>query len=69
MFSLVWNAVSRLEMMGFKVLALCCDGLAANCRLFQLHDVKSNELCTKSLTHMPMMGKSAICSFYVILLI
>ena len=27
-----------LESMGFKVLAVCCDGLAANCRLFSLHE-------------------------------
>ena len=33
----VWEAVYCLENMGFKVLALCCDGLAANRRLFSLH--------------------------------
>ena len=32
-----WEAVSRLERMGFRVMGLCCDGLAANRRLFQLH--------------------------------
>eukprot|EP00731_Ephydatia_muelleri_P026911 Em0018g1011a len=41
LFSLVWNAVSRLENMGFTVLALCCDGLAANHSLLRLHDVGS----------------------------
>lgn len=32
-----WEAVGRLECCGFKVLALTCDGLAANRRLFKLH--------------------------------
>ena len=34
----VWEAISRLELCGFKVLALICDGLAANQRLFHLHN-------------------------------
>ena len=33
----VWEAISHLELCGFKVLALICDGLAANRRLFRLH--------------------------------
>ena len=37
MFDLVWEAVSWLELCGLKVLALTCDGLAANHRLFPLH--------------------------------
>lgn len=39
MYEPFWNAVHRLEMCGFRVLALVCDGLAANRRLFQLHDI------------------------------
>ena len=38
MYDPVWEAVSRLELCGFKVLALTCDGLAANRRLFRLHN-------------------------------
>jgi len=34
----VWEAISRLELCGFKVLALKCDGLAANRRLFRMHN-------------------------------
>ena len=30
MYDPVWEAISRLELCGFKVLALTCDGLAAN---------------------------------------
>lgn len=32
-----WEAVGRLERCGFRVMALVCDGLAANRRLFRLH--------------------------------
>ena len=37
LYELFWDAVGRLEGCGFMVLALTCDGLAANCRLFKLH--------------------------------
>ena len=37
MFPVFWKAVARLERYGIKVLGLTCDGLSANCRLFQLH--------------------------------
>ena len=37
MFDPMWEAVYRLENLGLRVLAVCCDGLAANCRLFSLH--------------------------------
>ena len=33
-----WEAISRLERCGFRVMALVCDGLAANRRLFRLHN-------------------------------
>ena len=39
----MWNAVSRLENIGLKVLAFCCDGLSANRRFFRLHDAGSKE--------------------------
>lgn len=32
-----WEAVGRLEMCGFRVVALVSDGLSANRRLFRLH--------------------------------
>jgi len=38
MYEPLWEAVSRLELCGLKVLCLTCDGLAANRRLFRLHD-------------------------------
>ena len=34
MYEPLWNAVGRLERCGCRVMALVCDGLAANRRLF-----------------------------------
>ena len=49
MYDPVWEAVCRLELCGFKVMALTCDGLAANRKLFRLHnpDVKATEFVYK----------------------
>ena len=32
-----WDSVCWLVRCSFKVIALICDGLAANCRLFSIH--------------------------------
>ena len=40
-FDPFWEAVSRLERLGLKVMGLCCDGLAANRRFFSLHSDKA----------------------------
>ena len=37
-----WEAVRRLELCGFSVLVLICDGLAANRRLFRLHNPQAS---------------------------
>ena len=37
MYEPLWDAVGHLERCGFRVMALVCDGLAANRRLFRLH--------------------------------
>jgi len=49
MYDLVWEAVLRLETCGFKVMGLTCDGLAANRRLFRLHnpDAKPSDIVHK----------------------
>ena len=47
MYNPFWEAVGRLELCGFKLLALTCDGLAANRRLFKLHNPKSSSLVYK----------------------
>lgn len=38
MYNPVWVAISRVELCGFKVIALTCDGLAAIRKLFCLHN-------------------------------
>ena len=42
MYHPFWEAVGRLECCGFRVMALVCDGLSANRRLFRLHDPASH---------------------------
>ena len=37
LFDPLWEAVSRLEICGLKVMALTCDGASMNRRLFKLH--------------------------------
>ena len=40
MFDPVWEAISRLERMGFRVLGIMCDGASPNHRLWKLHNAK-----------------------------
>ena len=40
MFDPIWEAICRLERLGFSVLALCCDGASPNRRLWTLHNDK-----------------------------
>ena len=42
LFLIVWEAVERLEKIGFKVLVITGDGASANRRFFSLHDKKEN---------------------------
>lgn len=49
MFDPLWESVYRLERLGMRVLGVCCDGLAANRRLFSLHCSGSNALIYKVL--------------------
>ena len=45
MFDLVWEAVSRLERMGFRVLGMTCDSASPNCRLWKLHSKNDEMIC------------------------
>ena len=47
MFDPVWEAISRLERMGFRVLGITCDGASPNRRLWKLHSSK-NEMVYKA---------------------
>jgi hypothetical protein len=44
MYHPFWESVKRLERCGFKVMALTCDGLAANRLLYKLHSPRKKEL-------------------------
>ena len=39
----LWEAVGRLELCGFNVMGLTCDGLAANRRFFRLHNPSTKQ--------------------------
>lgn len=47
LFDPVWEAIARLEGLGFCVLALSCDGASPNRRLWSLHSDKKKELLYK----------------------
>lgn len=47
LFNPVWEAVSRLEMLGFQVLALTCDGASPNRRLWKLHSKDDSKMTYK----------------------
>jgi len=44
-----WEAASRLERCGFKVMAVTVDGLSVNRHFFKLHDDNSKTLVNKAL--------------------
>lgn len=46
-FVLVWKAVEHLTRIGFKVLAIVCDGAKNNRRMFNLHST-GNDFCYKT---------------------
>ena len=58
-----WEAVSRLELCGFKVLALTSDGLAANRQLFRLHEPASNKIVYKVANPYATDGRSLLILF------
>ena len=47
LFLIVWEAIERLERLGFKVIALTGDGASPNRKLFSLHSVSAMDLCYK----------------------
>lgn len=47
LYPILWEAISRLELSGFRVLGLTCDGLAANRRLFHLHTTEAKSFIHK----------------------
>ena len=57
-----WEVVRRLELCGFKVMALVCDGLAANRKLFRLHEPSSKGLVYKVSNPSAIDGR---CIFFI----
>ena len=47
-YPLVWEAVQRLELCGFKVLATICDGAANNRRFIHMHRTPKSSLVYKT---------------------
>lgn len=61
LFHPFWESVSRLKQLGFKVMGLCCDGLAANCWFFSLHSNEPN--CYKVVT--PYAAENQYLYFFI----
>lgn len=47
LYPIVWHCVEHLEMIGFKVLALVCDGASPNRKFFKMHCIDDKELTYK----------------------
>lgn len=47
-FPIVWEAVERLERMGFKVIGITADGASPNRKFFHMHSSGSTDLCYKT---------------------
>ena len=43
----VWEAISRLERQGFRVMALICDDASTNRRLWKLHNERKSDIVYK----------------------
>ena len=46
-FSIVWEGIERLEILGFKVLAITADGASTNCNFFKMHSNGGEGPCNK----------------------
>ena len=47
----MWEAIQRLELCGFKVLATICDGASNNRRFIHMHGTPKSSLVYKSTNH------------------
>ena len=48
LFPIVWECVKRLEGLGFKVIAITCDGASSNRKFFKLTGVSAEKLTYKT---------------------
>ena len=44
----LWEAIERLERLGFKVVALTADGASPNRKIFSMHSCSSSDICYKT---------------------
>ena len=51
MFDPMWEAIARLEKLGFRVLGLTCDGASPNRRLWKLHSSSSSSSSSDELIY------------------
>ena len=65
LFDPIWECIYHLERLGLKILGVCCDGLAANCRLISLHSSHSEALVYKVLN--PHATESRYLFFFLTL--
>ncbi|XP_065916190.1 uncharacterized protein [Dysidea avara] len=63
MYEPLWEAIGRLELCGLKVMCLTCDGLAANRRLFRLHDPTCKTYIYKTIN--PICNRWTLPVFYI----
>lgn len=48
LFSVAWEAIERLERMGFKVIAITADGASPNRKFFRMHSSSPSGICYKT---------------------
>ncbi len=48
LYLVIWEAIERLERLGFKVVALTADGASPNRKLFNMHSTSTNDICYKT---------------------
>ena len=48
LFTIIWEAVERLEFLGFKVMVVTGDGAAPNRKFFRMHSSSKDTLCYKT---------------------
>ena len=48
LYSIIWEAIERLERLGFKVVALTGDGASPNRKFFSMHTTFKDKICYKT---------------------
>ena len=51
LYLIVWTVVRQLEIAGFKVISLTCDGASPNCKFFKMHACSEESGLTYKVKH------------------